>query len=195
MNSTALGLALVAFVNNVYAKNENLFLRGFMPGLVEELIRLEQKSESGAVAEVFVSFCLEGCFLEQGGNFADRRSSEMAEWLGRFKRGLTPKSIARVNRVARGWDAATRDRWYKESGYRPSWISRWRADARERREERKLLKSQAIRGVPASRGRIRLMVFSGVVMAVLAGALGAIVFFALDKGISLYQQVHELMQH
>jgi hypothetical protein len=105
----ALGLALVAFVNNV-----------FMPSLVKELVRLEQQSESGAVAEVFVSFCLEGCFLEQGGNFADRPSSEMAEWLGRFKKGLRPKSIARVNRVARGWDPATRDRWYKESGYRPS---------------------------------------------------------------------------
>ena len=189
----ALGLALVAFVNNVYVKNESLFLRGFMPGLVEELIRLEQKSESGAVAGVFVSFCLEGCFLEQGGNFANRRSYEMGEWLRRFKRGLTPKSIARVNRVALGWDAVTRDRWYKESGYRPSWVSRWRAGARERREERKLLKRQASKGVRAGRGRRRLMVFSGVVMAVLAGALGAIIVFALHKGISLYQQVHELM--
>lgn len=191
----ALSLALVAFVNNVYAKDENLFLRGFMPGLVEELIRLEQKSESGAVAEVFISFCLEGCFLEQGGNFADRRSFEMSEWLGRFKRGLTTKSIARVNRIAQGWDSETRDRWYRESGYRPSWISRWRADARERREERKVLRRQPNKGAHAGRGWRRLMVFSGLVMAVLAGALGAVIYFALHKGISLYQQVRDLLGH
>lgn len=138
----ALLLALVKFVNNVYTINENLFLRGFMPGLVEELIRLERRSESGAVAEVFVSFCLEGCFLEQGGNFADRRKKEMDEWLSQFKRGLTPKSTVRVNRAARGWDAETRDLWYKESGYRPSRVSAWLLAWKDRREERRLQKKQ-----------------------------------------------------
>jgi hypothetical protein len=191
----ALGLALVAFVNNVYARNESLFLRGFMPGLLEELIRLERQSESGEVAEVFISFCLEGCFLEQGGNFADRRAVEMTEWLGRFKRGLTTKSIVRVNRIAQDWDSETRERWYRESGYRPGWISRWRADARERREEHKLLRKQPRKVASAGRGWRRLLVFSGVVMAVLAGALGAMMYFALHKGISLYQQVHDFLGH
>jgi hypothetical protein len=142
-NPKALKPALWAFVNNVYTKDESLFLIGFMPHLLEELVRLEQKSESGAVAEVFVSFCIEGCFLERaGGNFADRRSTEMNEWLRHFKSDLSPRSISRVNRYAKGWEKRSRERWYRESGYRPSWISAWLSDMKERRGERRRQKKQ-----------------------------------------------------
>jgi hypothetical protein len=129
----ALQLALVAFVNNVYAKDEGLFLAGFMPHFLKDLIKLEQKSENGAIAEVFVSFCLEGCFFESsGGNFADRRSRELSEWLSCFKRGLSTKSVNRVNEYAKGWHERTRQRWYEKSGYRPSWISIWLSKMKDR---------------------------------------------------------------
>ncbi len=191
----ALKLALVEFVNHVYARNEGLFLRGFMPGLIEELIGLERQSEDGAVAGIFVLFCLEGCFLEQGGNFADRRSMELAGWLQRFKRGLTTRSIGRVNRIARVWDSESRERWYRESGFKPSWIWKWRAEAHERREERKLMVRRTGRSKNAGGGGKRLLVVAGVIAAVLVGGCGALAFFAAQKGISLYQQVRELVGH
>jgi hypothetical protein len=119
---TALQLALVAFVNSVYASNENLFLKGFMPGLMDNLIKLERGNESGAVAEKFVLFCIEGCFLTgTNGNFADRRSQEMAIWLDRFSKSLTSKSMKRVNQSAQKWEESSRNRWYQVSGYKEKW--------------------------------------------------------------------------
>ena len=136
------------------------------------------------MAEVFVSFCLEGCFLEQGGNFADRRSSEMAGWLGRFKRGLTPKSIACVNRVAREWDAGTRDRWYRVSGYRPSWISSRLSDMKKRREEKRLQKTQEkLRGRYSPRKKRRGRMLVPVLVLSALGLVGWLVYPQLVRSV------------
>ena len=118
----ALGFALWAFVNSVYVTNQNLFLRDFMPGLIEDLIQLEKTTESGAVAEVFVLFCIDGCALEgKGGNLRDRCSTELDGWLGRFNKGLTASSIKRLNQSARKWKESSREHWYQVSGYKERW--------------------------------------------------------------------------
>ena len=121
-NPNALQLALVAFVNSVYLSNENLFLKGFMPGLIDKLIKLERGNESGAVAEKIVLFCIEGCFLTgTNENFSGRRSQDMADWLDRFSKSLTPKSMKRVNQLAKKWDEPSRNRWHQVSGYKEKW--------------------------------------------------------------------------
>ena len=119
----ALTVALVAFVNNVYEENIDLYLRGFMPGFLLELIRLEHQNENGAVAEVFVKFCLEGCVLVRSpGDFGDHRSRELGIWLDQFRKAMTSKSIKKVHHLALKWgNADTRERWYALTQYKDRW--------------------------------------------------------------------------